>query len=791
MSEFTAPEVQNNFINTRLLANITDSSLMLQFYNAGLSNLEQRDIVSQVESDEILFYNDVVVTDKLSPFYNEPTVSDYINTGILSDIYVKPVGPSAEFGGITGSCHTISNTLKKTPQTSKQDHLEVFYTTDINDKLKVLVYRDTDGLSFSMDGGNTITNIPSNGLLYPAEVTSVGIQNAQTVSNTGKLKIWIGTLREGLKSYTVGDASWISESNLEKTTDTLDPSSLTYATDKLSGKFLFKESWINKQAVPALDGLIPVPYEDVESDGKRYLYQEDPDHKAYKYQISSDGLIYAYFPGKYEPVYILGIVNNPISAGIPLVVFVKGHTQVGVDIDNDAKCLTKYLLPEAPKFTLDPIYNLYREELEPTYPSYLNAPVWNQVTLPTTVNLVDVVKSVQIQSSQSINTSTSGIVTAVSVFSDTFSKFCIDLLKITVTNHVATEASEIQRGIVITKDNTLSTTIGIEANRFTGLSTYNDVIFITERETIWRFYKGLWAKWLEAQDTINEKNTRITPEYKFSVIGSTSYISGLRGFGILKSTSNNYYTGILNTDLGHMTFDLVSTTDDFMSPINGTKALRKDLFSTSVRDFQVIPEVNIAVSCGLKIELVTNYKISKNSFGMPVRTLAISPKVTTNLLSTLSKTIKSKFYKNYTHGNSGTPVLYNKNNVYDLITPNTDQLYLTTTQSETVAIFKGITDLINYVDNRTFDWVLYDVAVASNAAEISGWILRDYLRACTKYNRMKLLLSAVETVTLNNYTLETQTEIPLVLDFDYQILSTVSGYVYPQYVNTDYIIGTY
>jgi hypothetical protein len=770
MSEFTVTTPQNNFTNTRLLSNITDSSVMLQFYNSSIYNAEQKDIISQIVADEVLFYNDVVVTDKLSPFYNEPTISTYINTGILSDTYIKPIPPSAKFSGVTGSCHTITNTLKKIPQASKQDHLEVFYTTDVNDKIKILVYRDTEGLSFSIDGGNTITSIPSTGLLYPAEVTSVGIQNATNVSNTGAIKIWIGTLREGLKSYTIGDSSWISESNLEKTTDGLDPASLTYEADKLSGKFLFKESLINKQAVPSLDNLIPIPYEDVESDGKRYLYKEDPDNKAYKYQIASDGLIYSYLPGKYEPVYILGVVNNPINAGIPLVVYVKGHTQGSSGIDNDAKCLIKYLLPEATKYTLDPVYKLYREELESTFPAYLSAPVWNQVTLPTTVELVDVLKSVQIQCSQSINTSTSGVVTAVSVFSSTFNKFVVELLKITVTNHVATEASEVQRSITISKDSALNNTIEIETNKFSGLSTYSDVIFITERERIWRFYKNTWTKWLDAQDTVDEKNTRITPEYKFSVVGSTSYISGLRGFGVLKSTSNNFYTGILNTDLGHLTFDLVSTTDDFMSPINGTKKLRKELFSTSVRDFQVIPEANVAVSCGLMTELVTTYKISPSSFGMPIRTFVISPVTTTNLLQRLSKNIINVFYKNYIHGDKGAAVLYNKNNVYNLIVPNTDQLYLTTTQSETVSLFKGATEAINYNDGRSFAWLFDNDFAVTNNANISFSYLNNYLSATAKYNRMKLLLSCIETVILNDYTLETQVEFPLVLDFDYQML---------------------
>jgi hypothetical protein len=155
---------------------------------------------------------------------------------------------------------------------------------------------------------------------------------------------------------------------------------------------------------------------------------------------------------------------------------------------------------------------------------------------------------------------------------------------------------------------------------------------------------------------------------------------------------------------------------------------------------------------------------------MPIRTFVISPVTTTNLLQRLSKNIINVFYKNYIHGDKGAAVLYNKNNVYNLIVPNTDQLYLTTTQSETVSLFKGATEAINYNDGRNFAWLFDNDFAVTNNANTSFSYLNNYLSATAKYNRMKLLLSCIETVILNDYTLETQVEFPLVLDFDYQML---------------------
>lgn len=743
MPEFTAPELQNNFTNTRLLTNITDSSVMLQVYPNYISQSEHKDTVFHFGADDVVFYNDLMVKDKTSVLYNEDTIDNYISLGILSDVVISPTGPSTSFSGVTGSNHIINNKLKKTSNTDKENHLELTYTTDINNKLKLIVYRDTDGISYSLDGGLSSIKTPSTGLLYPAEITSIAIQNAETTSNTGTPKIWLGTLREGLKSYSLGSSTWTSETNLEKTPEGL---------DGVSGKFLFRRSIKN----PIWD-----------------------DYMLHPENYAGAGTIYRYIAGDYEPSFILGIVNNPISAGIPLVVYVSTQTEGAYGLDTDPRYLTKYLTASAPVFTLDTTYNIYRQEDEVLSTS------WQIISAPTESIPLDVLKTTQIASSQEI-TSNSGVITALSVFSAIAKKACVELLTIKATNHVNSS----NRAIIIEKDPTFNTTIFVEANKFSGLSTYSDTVFVTERSKIWRRYNSVWTAWLIADDTIEERNTRITPALSFSIVGSTSYISGFKGFGILKSDVPNQYIGVLNTDLGHLTIALTSTTLDFMSVPTNSKKLRKDLFSTSVRDFQVVPETNVAISCGLPTELVSAYKVSSSTFNAPIRTFLISPVVSSTLFSPLSKKITSLFYKNYKHGLTGVPVLHNKNNAWDITSFNTDQLYTTVVNSETVQLLKDIIEPISYVDSRSFDWMVYS-GDSTEESKLAIQLLKNYVLACTKYNRMKLLLRATETVALNNYTLSSDVEFPLVLDFDYQLLDSsfitpLLGYVSPNYVDINY-----
>ena len=740
-SEYTAPKIHTNFIATRLLTNLTNSNIMLQLYDTPNSELYTKAPIDQFDADSVSFYNDIVVQDTSSPVYNADIVGDYIKTGIFSDTLVVPEIPNATILGLTGSSHTISKTLIKTTQRNKENHLEIYYSTDTNNKITMIVYRDFIGLSYSLDGGLSSIKITNTGLTYPNEVTSIAIQNFQYSTGVGISKIWVGTLREGLKSYVIGAATWVSETDLEK------------SNTGQYGDFLFRRSmfnkWFNKQSTdinaPNFDPLLPI----------------------------GQDTYFRFVAGKYEPVYVLGVINNPTSAGLPLSVYVDNHRDdVLLGLSNNPLYLYKYTITNAPKYTLDTNYNVYRQIRETLDTS------WIRLIPPTTNEIVDVLKIVQYNPSQDFTSTNSGLLVAISVYSREHDRFCVELLKIIGITSIGSTS----RQVIITKDTTINPVISIDTNKFTGLSTYGNIIFITEREKVWRYINNTWELWLDAQGTTAEKNFRLLPSYRFGIIGAISYLSGFRGFGVLSGATPNSYIGILNTDFGHVIISLASITTDIMAlPIN-SKQIKTELFGSSVRDFQVVSESNQAISCGLSIEPVNQYKLP-TTFGPAIRYFPLTPITSTNMPTYLSKNIKSLFYKN-SCGDSKQFELVNKNNSSVIPHIDTDQLYDNTT-TETVDVLKLYSEPVNYVNDYNFDWLfVIDMPRVSLAAQADVQILRNYCTASMKYNRLKFLLQATETVTLNNYILETDVEIPYVPDTDYQLLNVIPPSLLPTITGT-------
>lgn len=725
MAEYTAPQKVSNFVATRLLSNMTNSSVMLELYDTTDADLyTTKPAISQLEDTEVVFYNDVVVKDVLSPIFNDDIINGYITDGILSDILVSPKEPNVKTLGLSNSSHSITKDLKKINQKNNTDHLEVCYSTDVNNKIKLLVYKDFDGLSYSLDEGVSSIKITSTGLTYPNEITSIAIQNYQYSSVSGIPKIWIGTLREGLKSYLLGSDSWISESDLEKT-DLGE-----------QGTFLFRRSLLNP------------------------MFGSDPLVAKGQYDV-----YFKYAPGDYEPVYILGIINNPISAGIPLVTYVNTHKEdILLGLSNTPKCLFRYLLPTAPIYTLDSVYNVYRQTQESLDLS------WKPILpLPTRNELVDVLKIVQYKPSQEFTAADSGVLAAISVYSREHNKFCVELLTITATSSIGT----VGRKVSITKDPDININIPIESNKFSGLSTLDDIVFITELDRVWRKIKNTWELWIESQGTIPERNLRLTPDYKFAITNAISYLSGLKGFGVLPQKIQDTYIGILNTDLGHVIVNLKSTTEDKLTVINSSKAIKKELFGTSVRDFQVISETSQAISCGLASEPLTKYAFP-SVFGAPSRSFLIEPITSTQLPNNLSNSIKTIFYKNYSCGTDNNYTLINKNTIF---ANNTDQIY-DDLNTERVLVVKSFPSAIDYVNDFGFSWLLnYGVVNVSPAAVADLTILRNYLSGSAKYNRLKFLLRATEKVKINESLLEADIEVPYTPEIKNQILGVIPPFL--------------
>ena len=782
-AEFTAPAIANNYISSSILTNVTGSTIMLQLQNS-TDNTSIVPTMLQLPVDESLLYNSVAISsttpgDYSSNEYNTTIIQEYIDNGILSQTQVIPTPPTAYIDALPNSTHSLSfvnGLLSKKVTKKPTDLMEVFYSTTLG-TLMILVYRGPTGFYYSLDNGSTIIPIPTTGMNYPDQVTSIAIQNIIALNNPSTITIWAGTLQEGLLAYTLGGSSWVAKVDKEQNTD---------------GSFIFR----NSLYTPVITNTLTTSY--------------------------------TYISLGYAPIYILGLVNNPQEAGLPIIVYVKSYiqqttlpgsitsgiltvlqplgipassiigktisginipggititSQIGTtnqfilsnnsltgistelitlttspDLYKTTTILYKFLSLNYYTFTQDTAYNIWRQTL-----TINTQTTWTPLPNPFTNEVFDVLKSIPYNFSQTSSgpLNNFSLITAVATFNSTLNQFITELVYISCTNAMNTAP----RNISLTKDNIIGNTVIIQSQNFSGLSSFSPTpgviapdIFITEREKIWRYTNNSWNYWLISYDTSPNINLRIAPDYTFATPGSVSYISGLRGFGILQNTTQSSYLGILNTDFGHILFSLVPTSLDYMT-INTSNAivLRSDLCGIATRDLQIIPEINTAISCGLIAEPVTRYILSTTSFGPPTRYFNYSPEYISTLAVNTPYTISQIFYKNYTIGSDTLPFLINKYNDFDIITPNTDQLYLNQTNIAAVGILKELTNPINYnVSNTYFSWLPFQKDI-------------DYVSFTMKYNRLYFLLQTQQTIPLVSTTLSSNLQMSFIPDASFQI----------------------
>ena len=689
MSEYTAPALINNLTTTRLLTNTSGTSIMLQVQKQA-ADVSVFPALVQLAPDESVFYNSIVDINDSNVTYNEDIISNYISNGIISDQSVYPEPPIGYLQSVPNATHTLSivnDQLSKQISSNKIDTLEVFYSITATENLQILVYRGLSGFFYSFDSGQTIIPIPTTGMQYPNEVTSIAIQNAASVSMLGFITIWAGTLREGLLSYTIGDAGWSNQVDSER---------------DLLGNFLFR----NFNTVNSIK-----------------------------------------IPSNYSQIYILGILNTPISAGIPIVLYVKSFNENSTV--PTVKILYKYLSSNYVSFIKDTTYNIYRQALKYTQSSdtgYTWTPVLG-FNLDANVYLFDVLKSIPFGSSVLTVAATSNLISSPSTYK-------VSLLSLSISNEVSDAVIPV-RTLTINEPTAFKSTVNILSNKFSGISTHGTDIFITEKTKVWRYTKNAWTTWIQADGTDPERNTQIDSTYTFTLTDSVSYLSGFRGFGVLESVSEKRPLGLLNTDFGYVIFKLSKTSVDPILPLQNSKILRPDLFGTSAKDLQIIPEANIAVSCGLLSEPLTRYLISNMTFTDPLRYVLYSPMIFSQLPSSIQYSYTQIFYKNYIFGTI-LPYFVNKFNASEI--PSSDQIYTELETSASVFVLKDISDLISYLDTtNTFNWL------KQGSSSIQD---QDYFSKTLKYLRLKLLLQTRQEILSTGAILSSNLEIPFFPDIN-------------------------
>lgn len=249
---------------------------------------DPRDVV-YAETVKQFLPGEIITEDmlNLTPEQRSIFIGRYIKSGILSDNTLTPTPPTVGIETVSTCNYAIQltengSTNKLNVSYDTLDHLQT-YPVSYVDTLLAIYYRDVDGISYSLDSGKNIIQVKATeetNLKYPEEITSCAALVYSDVYNSSlKTRLYIGTLREGLKSIEPGQSVFVQETDLEK------------------GHFLG------------------------EADFPTYFFRTS------KWNVgkikSSAGDVLEYLPGEYQPCYVLGLLNYPDEANNPILVYVK------------------------------------------------------------------------------------------------------------------------------------------------------------------------------------------------------------------------------------------------------------------------------------------------------------------------------------------------------------------------------------------------------------------------------------------------------------------------------------
>jgi hypothetical protein len=252
-------------------------------------------------------YDDIVVSDTLDPHYNLDLINEYIGYGILQ---VETLTDTKQSEVQIYSPANLSVILTRgIPELiSKSEYhannLQILPVVDNNGKLLCIYYKTTTGMAYSLDGGITQIGINNDNLIYPEEITSFAAQTYDSINGVlvPVARLFIGTLREGVKTYVPGDITYLDfEPNAGF--DTPD--------DPYNAKALFRHVTLTT----TLD----------------YTVTENPPKITNTKEYND-----------FCPTFILTLPNNPYNSGCPIFIASRSKYTLGTKIINGIDDVTEY-----------------------------------------------------------------------------------------------------------------------------------------------------------------------------------------------------------------------------------------------------------------------------------------------------------------------------------------------------------------------------------------------------------------------------------------------------------------
>ncbi|MCI4436166.1 MAG: hypothetical protein JHC33_05070 [Ignisphaera sp.] len=613
---------------SNVLTNNTGTSIILTLNNV---NSPDANIISMAP-DESLLYDDVVILDTTNPNYNSELIQSYIDSGILLNQEITGITKSELQllfqGNLTINLNTGIPQLKANPVVSGIDNIQLLPANSYG-RTSYVYYKSIQGMSFSTDFGVSQVLINNDNLKHPDEITSFAVQVYD--SNDGVLKevnrLFIGTLREGVKTFTPGkDLTYVD----------FEPDA------SISGAPLFKNSLTailitkNENGVEyavngtgSINGVPNVSTVDVNT------------------RKNANGVYYPVSPQStysftgYCATFVLAVINNPTNSGCPILIASRSkHFDV----------TTTTVINSVTGAVTDPVINTNDNYETKLTLKYLHNYIYRNNEKVDTISPIDPIafatdnRWVLIQENTTLQSVSHIINTGITQFP----QHIVDV----ITEYTPDGAIFMIKHPLVGMENTNSlyrivcspniSTIPVVSyighptqlydfpfyGKINSISYVKDIassnyfVFVTQNEVVWQYSpvrdaltnNNGWVQFIKAANPITYLSTSISSNGILNTAGPL-HLKELSKFIIIpKNDTNNAYTGLLSCESGLVIYNFRLVNNEFTPGAKSTRTLLQNVAKSIITDLQVnIYGQNIHVlSCSYSSQIPRTYYQDKN-----------------------------------------------------------------------------------------------------------------------------------------------------------------------------------
>jgi hypothetical protein len=514
-------------------------------------------------------------------------IQSYIDSGILLNQQVVGITKSElELlfqGNLTVNLNTGIPELKANPVLSGIDNIQLLPANSYG-KTSYIYYKSVQGMSVSSDFGVSQALISNDNLKFPDEITSFAVQVYD--SNNGVLqevnRLFIGTLREGVKTFTPGkDFTYVD----------FEPDA------SIVGAPLFKNSLTTTLITKDENN---VEY-DINGIGSLYGLTLDANRK------NANGIYYPISPQStytftnFCATFVIALVNNPTNSGCPILIATRSkHFAI----------TTTTVINSITGVASNPTVNTANNYETKLVFKYLHSKIYNNGDLVDTIPVINQPVTYVADNRWCILTNGSFITAPIQGFKEHITDV--------ITEYTPDGAIFVLKGLIIGEtglSNTLykitcSTNIsaipvisllGSDAadempipGKINSISYVKDIasnnyyIFIAQNEVVYKYssYNSTWIEFLNPGNTITYFSTSINSNGILDSAG-TLWLKELTKFVMIpKNNTPNEYTGILSSELGLIIYNLKLVNNEFIAGAKSARTTLQNVAKSIISDLQ-------------------------------------------------------------------------------------------------------------------------------------------------------------------------------------------------------------